>query len=103
MTFAQFEERNLLESGHNLVENEPILDSINRSFAEDNSDEEYISTISLHKIRYGKYAHKNINTIYARLIICDRIREAKSECKGVEPSVKIMVEGLHKVFKVFVK
>ena len=34
--------------------------------------------------------------------IRDRIRQAKSECKGAEISAKSMGKGLHKVFKVVV-
>ena len=79
------------------------MDSIDDSYSDDNSDDEYISMDGIKGIWYGNYAHPNINARYSRLKICDRIRQVKSEWKGAELSQKRMRKYLHKVFKVIVK
>ena len=61
---------------------------INESYAENNSNEESISMNDLEDIRDGNYVHPNINARYARLKICDHIRQAHSEWKGAEISEK---------------
>ena len=52
-----------------------MLDSIDESSAEDNFDDESISTNALEDIR-------NINVRYAILRISGRIRKAQSDWKG---------------------
>ena len=47
ITFAQFEERNSVENKHNAEEDESILDSIDESSTENDSDKGYISTSAL--------------------------------------------------------
>ena len=75
ITFVQFKYGGLLENEHNFEEYESILDSIEKSSADDNSDDRYIITDSLEDIWYGSYVHKNINAIDARLKICGCIRQ----------------------------
>ena len=41
-----------------------------------------ISTSALEEIWYGNYVHPDINVIYTRLKIRDRIRQTQSEWKG---------------------
>ena len=79
------------------------MDSIDYSSAGDNSDDEYIGMDNIEDIQDGNHVHKNINARYARLKICDLIRQAEVEWKGVELSAKGMGKVLHKVFKVVVK
>ena len=102
-TFAQFEEVNLLEKEHNLVEDKSISASIYESSADDNSDGESIITDALEDIWGGSYVHLNINARYAILKIRHCIRQAQSEWRRVEISVKRVGKGLHKVFKVILK
>ena len=64
------------------------MDSIGESSADDNSDNKYISTNDIKDIWGGKYVHPNINSIYARLKIRDRTRQAQSHWKGAELSEK---------------
>ena len=64
-----------MENERNLVEHESMLDSIDESSAEDNFDDESISTNALEDIR-------NINVRYAILRISGRIRKAQSDWKG---------------------
>ena len=71
ITFAQFEERNLLINYQNLVDQKSISDSINESSTEDNSDDESISTNSLEDNWDGKHLHMNILARYAILITRD--------------------------------
>ena len=47
--------------------------------------------------------HPNINARYSRFKIRDCIRQAKSEWKLSDISVKRIGKGLNKLFKVFVK
>ena len=47
----------------------------------------------------GNYVHTDINAGYARLKMRDCIRQAQSEWKGAELSVKRIGKGLHRVFK----
>ena len=71
-----------MENERDLVEYESIFGSIDESSAEDNSDDESISTNALEDIRDGKHVHPDINARDATLIINDRIRKVQSEWKG---------------------
>ena len=64
-----------MENERNLEEDESITASIDDSYAEDNSDDEYISIDDIEEIRDGRYVHPKINARDARLKIYDRIRQ----------------------------
>ena len=112
ITFAQFEEGNILtetrndaESGHE-SDNESIMISkqdIENINSGDESDHDLISTEMLHDIRDGSQTHLNINRREARYKIRDRIRQRQSECKGALKATLITGKGLHKVFSTVVK
>ena len=55
--------------------------SNDESSTDNNSDDRYISTNSLKKIRDGNYGHADINARYTRLKIRDRIKQMKREWK----------------------
>ena len=57
----------------------------------------------LHDIRDGNQTHPNIYKRGARLKICDRIKQKKSEWKGALRATYKMGKGLHKVFSTIVK
>ena len=69
----------------------------------ENSDHDLIYTEMLQDIRDGSQTHPNINKREARYKIRDRIRQRKSECKGVLKASRSMGKGLHKVFSTVVK
>ena len=79
IAFAHFEEGYLLENDINLEEDESILASVDESCADDNPDDEYISTDNLEDIWGANYAHLNINVRDARLKIRDHIRQEQNE------------------------
>ena len=95
ITFAQFEEGNLAESKRNKEEDEPILDSIDESSTDDDSDDGSISTNDLKDIWDGSQIHPYIKSVYARLKIRDRMKQTKSERKGGELSEKRIGKVLH--------
>ena len=72
----------MLENERNLEEDESISDSIDESYADDNSDNKSIGTYDIENIWCGSYAHPNIKTRDARLKIRDRIRQSQNKCKG---------------------
>ena len=82
ITFAQFEERDLVVNERNVSENESISDSIDESSTDNDSDDGYISMNFLKDIQYGNYVHQYINTRDTRLKIHDRIRKTQNEWKG---------------------
>ena len=67
------------------------------------SDDDHILTETLHDIRDGSQTHPNVDKREARLKICDRIKQNKSEWKGALRATHNMVKGLHKVFSTIVK
>ena len=73
--------------------------SIDESFTDDDSDDRYISTNALDGICHESQIHPELNKIYARLKIHDRIRKTKNERKGEQISENSMGKGLYKVFK----
>ena len=91
ITFAQFEEGNILtetcndaESGDEsdnklIMMSEQDMDNIDSS---DESDHDLISTEMLHNICDGSQTHPNVNKREARYKIRDRIRQRQSEWKG---------------------
>ena len=90
ITFAQFEEENILtetcndaESGDesdnkSIMMSEQDMENINSG---DELDHDLISTQMLQDIRDGSQTHPNINKREARYKIRDRIRQRKSEWK----------------------
>ena len=112
ITFAQFEEGNILTETRNDTEigdesdNESIMmskqdmDAINSG---DDSDHDLISTEMLEDICDWSQTHPNVNRREARYKIRDRIRQMQSEWKGALKATWIMGKGLHKVFKTVVK
>ena len=76
ITFSQFEEGDLFENESNLVEYKSISAWIDKSYAYDNSDIKSINKDAIKEIQDGNYVHPNINAIYSRLKIYDRIRQA---------------------------
>ena len=82
ITFAQFEEVNLVENKRNVAEDDSISASIDESSTDYDSDDGYICMNALEEIWDENYVHPDINARYARLKIRDRIRQAQSEWKG---------------------
>ena len=66
ITFAQFEEVDLVENERNAEKDESILFSIDELSIDDEYDDGYISTNSLEDIRDGGQIHPYINSIDAR-------------------------------------
>ena len=91
ITFAQFEEGNILNKSRNDAESgdesnnklimmsKQDMEDINSS---DGSDHDLISTEMLEDIHDGIQIHPNVNRREARYKIRDRIRQRQSECKG---------------------
>ena len=69
----------------------------------DESNNDLISTEMLEDICDGSQTHPNVNRREARYKIRDRIRQRKSERKGVLKAKQSMGKGLHKVFNTAVK
>ena len=77
--------------------------SFDESYADNNSDEKYISTNNIEEIWDGNYVHPDINSIYAILKIRGHIRQAQSDWNRAEFSEKSMRKVLQRFFKVAVK
>ena len=75
ITFAQFEDGDLVENGCNAEEDESISDSIDELSTDDESEDRSMSTNALKDNRYVSQIHPDINARYARLKICERIRK----------------------------
>ena len=112
ITFAQFEEENILTETRNYAEsgdeydNESIMMSeqdMENIDSSDESDHDLISMEMLQDIRDGSQTHPNANKIEARYKIRDSVRQRQSEWKGALKSTRSMVKGLHKVFIMVVK
>ena len=91
ITFAQFEERNILTETRNDAEignesdNESIMMSeqdIENLNSNEKSDHDLISTEMLEYICDGSQTHPNVNKREARYKICDRVRQRQLEWKG---------------------
>ena len=91
ITFAQFEEGNLLNETRNDTESDDASDSESIMMSErdmenlgetENLDEGLISTELLQDIPDGNQTHPKINKREARMEIRDLIKQNKSECKG---------------------
>ena len=91
ITFAQFEEGNLITETRNntKIDDKSDSDSIIMSKKDmenidekEKFDDDLISTETLHDIRDGNQTHPSIDKREARLEIRDRIREKKFQWKG---------------------
>ena len=105
ITFAQFEEGNILTKTFNDAESgdESDDESIMTMDSSDDSDHDLISTEVLEDIRDGSQTHLNVNRRGACYKKRDRINQRQSEWKGALKATQIMGKGLHKVFKTVVK
>ena len=74
-TFSQIEDGDLVENEHNEEEDQSFLSSTDELSTDDDSDDRSISTNALEDIWYGSQIHTYINSRYARLKICDRIKQ----------------------------
>ena len=79
ITFSHFEEVDLLENERNSEEEESILDSIDESYTEDESDDGSISTNVLGDIRCVSQIHPELNARDAGFKICHHIIRTKKE------------------------
>ena len=79
ITFAQFEEGDLLENEQKLVEDELVTASIDDSSAYDNSDDESISMDTLKDIQDRNHVHPNISARDAIFIMHEQIGQAQSD------------------------
>ena len=111
ITFAQFEEGNLLNETRNDTESDDASDSksIMMSLRDmenlgeaEKFDEGIISTELLQDIRDGNQTHQEINNREARMAIRDRIKQKKSKWKGPLRATHKMGKGLHRVFSTIV-
>ena len=84
ITFAQFEEGNLLSETRNDTESGDESDSqsimmskkdMENLYKTENFDEDLISTETLHDIRDGNQTHPKINKRESRMAISDRIKQ----------------------------
>ena len=112
ITFAQFEEGNLLTETHNNKEigdksdSESIMmkkQDMENLYEKENSDDNHMSTETLHDIRDRNQTHTNVDKREARRKISNRINQRKSEWKGALKATYNMGKGLHKVFSTIVK
>ena len=102
ITFTQFEEGNILTKTCNNAESgdesnddsimPPLLikEEIDDMGSGDESDHDLISTEMLEDICYGSQSYPNVNKIESRYKIRDRIRQRKSEWKGVLKATQSM-------------
>ena len=111
ITFAQFEEGNSLTETCNDTESGDKLDSESIMIIEkdmenldetEKFDDDLIGTETLHDIRDGNQTHPKIDKREARLEIRDRIKQKKSEWKGVLRATQKIRKGLHRVFSTIV-
>ena len=112
ITFAQFEEGDLLTETRNDTESGDKSDSESIMMSEqdmenldekENFDDDHISTETLHDICDRNQTHPSIDKREARLKIRDRIKQKKSEWKGALRATHNMRKGLQKVFSTIVK
>ena len=112
ITFAQFEEGNLLtetrkdtESGdesnsESIMMSEQDMENLDEN---EKSNHDLITTETLEDIRDRNQTHPTLNKREASCKICDRIKQRQSEWKGSLKATHKMGKGLHKVFSTIVK
>ena len=106
ITFAQFEEGNLLSETRDDTESGDKSDSKSIMMSEkdmenldeiEKFDDDLISTDTLHDIRDGNQTHLKINKREARMAIHDRIKQKKSQWKGALRATHKMGKVLRRV------
>ena len=111
ITFAQFEEGNLISETHNDTESDDESDSesimmskkdMENHDGKEKFDDNLISAETLHDIRDRNQTHMSIDKREARLAIRDHIKQKKSQWKGALRATHKMVKGLHRVFSTIV-
>ena len=111
ITFAHFEEGNLLSETRNYTESGDESDSESIMMSEkdmenidetEQFDDDLISTETLHDIRDGNQTHPKINKREAPMAIHDRIKKKKPEWKGALRATHKMGKGLYRVFSTIV-
>ena len=111
ITFAHFEEGDLLSETRNDTESGDKSDSESIMISEkdmenldetEKFDDDLISTETLHDICDGNQSHPKIDKREARLAIRDRIKQNKSQWKGALRATHKMGKGLHRVFSTIV-
>ena len=107
ITFAHFEEGDLLSETHNDTESDDKSDSKSITMSKkdmenidekEKFDDDLISTETLHDIRDGNQTHWSIDKREARIELRDRIKKNKSQLKGALRATHKMRKGLHRVF-----
>ena len=102
ITFAQFEEGDLLSETRNDTESGDESDSKSIMMSKNNMEnldeteksyDDLISTKTLHDIRDGNQTHPNIDRREARLAISDRIKQNKFQRKGALRDTHKMGKG----------
>ena len=111
ITFAQFEEGNILTETRNdtescgeynresLMMNEQDMENIDEK---EKSDHNLISFETSEEIHDGSQTHLKVNKREARCKIRDRIKQRQSEWKGALKATRNMGKGLHKLFSAIV-
>ena len=111
ITFAQFEEGNLITETRNNTESDDKYYSESTMMSEkdmenldekERFDDDLISTETLHDIRDRNQTHPSIDKREARLEIRDRIKQKKLQWKGALRTTHKMGKGLHRVFSTIV-
>ena len=111
ITFAQFEEGDLLSETRNDTESgdESDRDSImmSKKYMEnldetEKFDDDLLSMEALHDICDGNQTHPKINKREARMAIRDRIKQNKLEWKGALRATHKTGKGLHRFFRTIV-
>ena len=111
ITFAQFEEGNLISETRSDTESDDEYDSESIMMSEkdmenldekEKLDDDLISTETLHDIRDKNHTHPSIDKREARLEISDRIMQKKPQWKGALRATHKMGKVLHRVFSTIV-
>ena len=79
--------------------NEQVMENLDLN---EKSDDDHISTETLHDICDGSQTHANVDKREARRKICDRMKQRQLEWKGALRATYNMGKGLHKVFSTIV-
>ena len=79
--------------------NEQDMENIDSN---EKSDDDHMSTETLHDIRDRSQTHPNVDKIEAHLKIRDRIKQRQSEWKEALRATRNMVKILHKAFSTIV-
>ena len=111
ITFAQFEEENLLSETRNNTESSDKPDSKSIMMSEkdmenldetEKFDDDLIITETLHDICDGNQTHPKINKRESHMAIRDRIKQKKLQWKGALRATHKMGKCLHRVFSTMV-